>query len=579
MAASWWDEVHWTMWRVADHSEALAVLKSARRVAREVIAPQLASARSGSGWTAEKHRILASLNANGLTSILSSASLGLATPLALATWELAWVDGGAATLILSGSLAQMPIHDFGTEQQRDRYLGSADRRHAALCLTEPIPGAGADATTLTGSYCVAEWLPGSEPLLEIRKRGRFTSHMDFADFVVAAVQASGDRVRGSCLVILEPEDPGEFDRGSHVRKLGHQVASTTNPIFGLRVPASRIVGGYTIDHGVVVPNFDHRQLLEPALRRTRSIMSLMTASKLLSTVEPLINPSCLAATEMELGQPVVDLWAAGEAAASLGFSAARISDELDKSAAPTDTRRMEAAVLASAAKLFSTSQIPLLQKCAAAAGPYWLMESGAGKLIDAQIESLYLGPEAIQRRLISAAMIDSKFLKNFEAWIEELEQHAQRLPGTGVRSLVAAMRLWCWTLDQLRQQTDSSGARLFCDARQGVTFPMADALCGLLAARSLTLDLLMLEKSDRNSAMPAIVSLFLDLSTVASVRAAGQVAQTCAALLLGYDKRFPVSAASRNALNELRMKLELSLCGIMSAREQVIQFLSGKSGS
>jgi len=585
MAASWWDEVHWRLWRVADRPDLLAVIHSARSVAREVIAPQLAAgARSSCEWTSEKACILASLDANGLTSILSSASEGVAMPLALAAFELAWVDGGAATLSLSGSLAQMPIRDFGTKQQRDRYLANVDRLHAALCLTEPIPGAGTDAMFLSGRFHVAGWVAGSEPVLEIHKRGRFISHMDFADFVVAAVQGCGDRARGSCLVILEPGDAGEFDRGSRVRKLGHQLASTTNPVFALRAPASRIVGGYTVVDGVVVPNLDHRRLLEPAFRRTRSIISLMTASKVLSTVEPLVNPHCQTTREPEFWERMVDLWATGEAAASLGFSAARVSDELDNRVNPPGELTRKAAVLCPAAKLFSTSSATVMLQRAAALGGCGPMDGDPGslrdKLVDAQIEALYLGPEAFQRRLVSAAMIDGEFLKEFQAWTEEMNQLAHSLPHTGIRSLAAAMQLWHWTLLQLRQQTDSRGVRLFCDARQGITFPMADTLCWLLAARSLTLDALELEKGDRQGTVTAFVlSLFFNLSTIASVRAAGSVGQTCAALLLGYDGRFTVSAAIRGVFNDLRTKLEMSLSGLMAARDRAARFLHAERES
>ncbi len=585
MAASWWDEVHWTMWRVADRPDLLAVIHSARHVAREVVAPLLAAgARSSCEWTSQKASMLASLDSNGLTSILSSASQGIATHLALAAWELAWVDGGAATSSLSGSLAQMPIRDFGTTGQRNRYLGNSDLRHGALCLTEPIPGAGSDAMFLSGRFHVSEWLPGSEPMLEIHKRGRFISHMDFADFVVAAVQGSGDRVWGSCLVILEPGDTGEFDRGPRVRKLGHQLASTTNPVFALRVPASRIVGGYTVDDGVVVPDFDHRRLLEPAFRRTRAILSLVTASKLLSTVEPLLNPPCRTTGAPELWERMVDLWAAGEAAASLGFSAARLSDRLDNWTNPPGELTREAAVLCPAAKVFSTSSAAVMLRHVAALGGCGPMDRGPGcmrdKLVDAQIEAVYLGPEAIQRRLVSAAMIDGEFLREFQVWTEELERLARRLPGTGICSLIAGMRLWHWTLLQLRRQTDLRGARLFCDARQGVTFPMADALCWLLAARSFALDVLELEMSGRRrAATGSVPSVLFDLCTIASVRAAGSVGQTCAALLLGYDTRFPVSAATRTAFDELRSKLDLSLCGALAARDRAARFLRAQPGA
>jgi hypothetical protein len=202
------------------------------------------------------------------------------------------------------------------------------------------------------------------------------------------------------------------------------------------------------------------------------------------------------------------------------------------------------------------------------------------KLMDAQIEALYLGPEALQRRLVSTAMIDGEFLRAFQSWTEELEGFDRHLPGTGVRSLTAGMRLWHWTLLQLRQQMDSRGVRLFCDARQGVTFPMADALCTLLAARSLTLDLSELKKCGRHRlATAAERTLFSDLSVIASTRAASSAGKICAALLLGYNGRFPVSAAARRSFNELQIRLNMSLIGAMAARDRVAQFLRAEHES
>jgi len=240
-----------------------------------------------------------------------------------------------ATCSLSGSLAQMPIRDFGTEPQRDRYLGRIELRHGALCLTEPLPGAGSDAISLSGRMYLAGGDADGEALLEIHKRGRFISHMDFAEFVVAAVEGDGKGVCGSGLVILEPGDAGEFERGVPVRKLGHRFASTTDPVFRLRVQASRIVGGYTMEEGVIVPRFSHRALLEPALRRMRALLGLMTAAKALSTVQEWFASTEQKSQEAEFRLEMADLWATGEAAASLGFLAARHSDKLYEAEHPS----------------------------------------------------------------------------------------------------------------------------------------------------------------------------------------------------------------------------------------------------
>jgi hypothetical protein len=148
------------------------------------------------------------------------------------------------------------------------------------------------------------------------------------------------------------------------------------------------------------------------------------------------------------------------------------------------------------------------------------------------------------------------------------------MPGAGIHSLLAAMHLWHWALLQFQQQTDARGARLLCDARQGVTFPMADALCWLLAARSLTLDALDLQKGGHRQVQHAsVLRVFSDLCTIASVCAAGAVKQTCTALLLGYDPQFPVSAATRQEFDNLRATIDRNLRGAGAARDSVARFL------
>jgi hypothetical protein len=569
-----WDEAHETMWRIAGSAELLEVRNKARQTARETVAPLLLQARTPCGWTEEKARLLRALDAQGMTGILTSAHNGLTMPLALAVWELASVDAGVATCSLSGSLAQMPIRDFGTQPQRDRYLGSADVRHGALCLTEPLPGAGADAISLAGRMTLAGAGAEGEPLLEIYKRGRFISHMDFAEFVVAAVEGDGNGVRGSALVILEPGDAGEFERGAPVRKLGHRIASTTDPVFRLKVPASRIVGGYMMEHGALVPRFTHRTLLEPALRRMRALLGLMTASKALSTVQAWFDSPEQKSGGAEFRLTMADLWATGEAATSLGFCAARLNDELDGAKDRSNADTKLATLFSPAAKLFSSSHVAELLREVAAWGKYGAQATTDlhARLVDAQIEDMYMGPAALQRRLVSFAMTDIRFLADFQKWTEEIDALAARLPRAGMRSLAEAMRLWRWTLERLQQQADARGARLYCDARQGVTFAMADALCGLLAARSLALDVLEMEM-DRRSPGRECAAIFRDLSILAAGRAASRVSQTCADLLCGYAERFPISGAERRAFAELRANLCVSLGGTMNARERIAEFL------
>ena len=423
------------------------------------------------------------------------------------------------------------------------------------------------SSMLNGKVRITEWKDGKEPILQVEKRGRFITNIGFANFVTAAVDSDDDRIKGSCIVILEETDPGTFDRGTATKKMVHQLSSTGDPIFNLRVPASRIVGGYEVKDGVLIPRFNHSEIIEAVFRRTRVTVGVMTAAKLLSAVEPVIRyqrgrfrgaeTATPGSVRYELGlqaredslHRLVDVWATGEASASLGFAAARAFDELDpleremeklyaekdisgakakmkllREAAdqfqsltqlPTGDQRKQALesdlllrfvvldsladVLCPAAKLWNTGWgTQMMREAVSLMGGYGITEDCPGflgnKWMDAQLEATYEGPEAVQRRQLSVTMTNAVFLAQFRSWIREMRTISSEYPGTGACALATAMTMWLWTLNHLQRSKDADGGKLYQSARQGVTFPLADALCWLVAARCQILDVLRLER-------------------------------------------------------------------------------------
>src|SRR5579863_8066109 len=357
------DAIRQLQWRFADRFDLQMLVQSARGVARGTVARLVAEGqRNTHAWTPAKEEMMEAFDRAGLSAIFMEPEEGgfIAGPknlaLALAAFELAWVDGGAATASLAGFLALAPIHERGTPQQARHYKSLAtpaqpgeDRKpwRGAFALTEPIPYVGVDTGMLSGKLRVAQWNDGEEPWLQVDKRGRFITNIAFANFVTAAVCSDDPRIKGSCVVILEEGDEGIFDHGTPTKKLVHQLSSTGDPIFNLKVPASRIVGGYTVKDGVIVPNYNHGEVIDAVFRRTRVPVGLMTAAKLLSAVEPVIRYQRQRFRGAEGAKPgtvryeqgiqqredalhrLVDVWATGEAATSLGFEAARLFDALD----------------------------------------------------------------------------------------------------------------------------------------------------------------------------------------------------------------------------------------------------------
>jgi alkylation response protein AidB-like acyl-CoA dehydrogenase len=250
------DDVRQIMWRFADRYELHMLVQSARGVARGPVARLVAGGgRNSHEWTAEKNSLLQHYDDSGITAAALEPEQGgyIAGPknlvLALLAFELAWVDAGAATGSLAGNLRLAPIHERGTPEQREKYVSGAapvkpgeNRKQvrAAFALTEPIPFVGVETGMLAGKVRVADWKNGEEPLLQVEKRGRFITNMGFANVVTAAVDSDDPKIKGSCMVILEEGDPGIWDRGTPTKKLVHQLSSTNDPVFNLKVPAHRM---------------------------------------------------------------------------------------------------------------------------------------------------------------------------------------------------------------------------------------------------------------------------------------------------------------------------------------------------
>ncbi|MDO8837187.1 MAG: acyl-CoA dehydrogenase family protein, partial [Vicinamibacterales bacterium] len=626
------DDVRAILWRFAQRYDLQMLVQSARGVARGPVARLVAQGgRHSHEWTPEKHALLRACDEAGLSAVGLEMEHGgfIEGPknlaLALAAFELAWVDAGAATSNLANFLALAPIHERGTDEQRAVYMQASaspqpdtgEPWRGAFALTEPIPYVGVETGLLGGKARVAEWQEGQEPVLQIDKRGRFITGMGFADFVTAAVDSADDRIKGSCMVILEKGDPGIFDRGVPARKLVHQLSSTRDPVFSLRVPASRIIGGYTVKDGRIIPNYSHGEVIEAVFRRTRVTVGLMTAAKLLSAIEPVMRyhrgrfrggeDIVQGSPRYELGlqqkedvlHRLVDIWATGEAASALGFEAARVFDELDplerkkdayfaeqgvdrgrpqiralakiqkdaleylaEMARPADKRNAArvaeleanwlvrfvlldsvANVICPAVKLWNTGHgANMMREAVSLVGGYGITEDCPGflgyKWMDAQLEATYEGPEAVQRRQLSVTMANEVFLAQFRTWISEMRRIANERPGTGACTLATAMQMWLWTLEYLQKATDADGQKLYQSARQGVSFPLADALCWLLTVRQQILDVQELEAQGPSNPvvaeqLPTLLPFLTDLCHVQTARAAGEVGRICAELIFG----------------------------------------------
>ena len=560
------DEVRQIMWRYSDRFDIQMAIAGARSVARGYVAKLVAAnERASHDWTPGKAGLFEQFDACGVTAAgLEAAYGGLFEgprnlALAILSYEVAWVDQGAATTSFVNDLAMGPIAELGTEEQKARYMTacapgnpSGKTWRGSFALTEPLPYVGVDTGVLCGRVSIAEWKDGEEPMIRVEKRGRFITNIAVCDYITIAADSGDERIKGSLMIIVEATDPGKFDRGAQTKKLVHQLSNTGDPVIDVVVPANRIVGGYTVKDGVIVPNLGHSEIIAQVFSKTRVAVGIMGAGALMSAIEPVIryqrtrfrgaagveetSPRFVNGLQMkeDATQRLADVWATAEAAASLGFATARRFDDLElvqdeakaKLGKGRDMLKNMRAPMAEAVRMLEAGEDPLsspdatvkyvylqaltgvmcpatklwntghgadvMRQAVSLMGGYGITEDCPGflfyKWTDTQLAATYEGPEVVQRRQISETMGNSVFLAQVKVWESELRA-CPKAAENGSNAIAAAFGLWRWTYDFAKRAKDPDGRKLGQSQRHGVVFTLADALAGLVAAECLHADI------------------------------------------------------------------------------------------
>ncbi len=173
--------------------------------------------------------------------------------------ELARVDSSVAITLEAGvSLGAMPIHRFGTPEQKATWLPElvSGRMLGAFGLTEP--GAGSDAGGTTTTARLSE--DGSEWVINGTKAFITNSGTDITGLVtVTAVTGSRDDGKKEISAIIVPSGTPGFTVSKKYSKVGWNASDTRELSFSdARVPVANLLGergrGYaqflsTLDEG------------------------------------------------------------------------------------------------------------------------------------------------------------------------------------------------------------------------------------------------------------------------------------------------------------------------------------------
>lgn len=152
--------------------------------------------------------------------------------------ELSRADASCGTYLTAGaSLVALPLINFGTDYQKDKYLRglASGELEGAFGLTEPNAGSDAGGTQTTAV------LEGDYYILNGRKC--WITNAPFCDFaIVTAVTEKGKGARGISTFIVESSYEG-FSHGAHEDKMGIRGTRTSDLIFeNVKVPKENLLG-------------------------------------------------------------------------------------------------------------------------------------------------------------------------------------------------------------------------------------------------------------------------------------------------------------------------------------------------
>ena len=157
---------------------------------------------------------------------------------AIAVEELARVDGGAGVILSAHtSLGTFPIVQFGTEEQKRKYLPDlcSGRKVGAFGLTEPNAGSDAGGTETTAEDMGDHYLLNGEKIF-------ITNGGEADTYVVFAVTTPDIGTRGISAFIVEKGWEG-FTFGDHYDKMGIRSSATCQLKFhNVKIPKENLLG-------------------------------------------------------------------------------------------------------------------------------------------------------------------------------------------------------------------------------------------------------------------------------------------------------------------------------------------------
>jgi len=157
---------------------------------------------------------------------------------AIAVEELSRVCASTGvTLSAHVSLCSWPIYNYGTKEQKEKYLAplAAGEKIGAFGLTEPLAGSDASATKTTAVLDGDQWILNGTKIF-------ITNGGEADTYVITAMTDKSQGNRGISVFIVEKGLPG-FSFGKKEAKMGIRSSTTMELVFeNCRIPKENLLG-------------------------------------------------------------------------------------------------------------------------------------------------------------------------------------------------------------------------------------------------------------------------------------------------------------------------------------------------
>ncbi len=219
--------------------EHLLIKQTVREFAEKEIAPRAEEIDQTDQFPADLFKRMGELGLLGIPFAEEyGGSGGDYLSLLIALEEIARVSGSMAIILdAHTSLCCEPIHLFGSEEQKKKYLPALARgeKVGAFGLTEPNAGSDAGATRTRARRDGGDWVINGEKI--------FITNGSVADVLVVTAKTDPEQgTRGISAFIIEKGNPG-FQVGRDEKKMGLKGSVTSQLFFDdCRIPAENLLG-------------------------------------------------------------------------------------------------------------------------------------------------------------------------------------------------------------------------------------------------------------------------------------------------------------------------------------------------